>query len=106
MMYVLKYNMTDDNKKYCTKFPILENMLKFMVNISFCCDRDSMMTVFSRELDNDNKKIIKTLIKDYPCNILRHFKPELSEPELINYLHDNMQECTKNYQMLLDDDFN
>ena len=98
--YTLKYQLVnhelvdneliDNEYKKCTKLTVfndLDKLLGFMINVSFLCDPDDQMTVY-------NKETKKLIIKGYPSDILKHFKPELSEDELVTFFDDNLLDTT------------
>ena len=88
--YTIKYELIDDNTNKSTKLTVfndLESLLGFMINISFLCEEDAKMTVY-------NKETKEKIIEDYPCNILQHFKPEMSEEELYKYFWSKMLKKT------------
>lgn len=88
--YVLKYNFINDDKSISTeihRFTGDDNLLGFVINISFFCVKDSTMTVYD--------KVTKIrLIKGTPHEILKFFKPEFSEEQMKKYVQQHLKEPT------------
>lgn len=88
--YVLKYNFINDDKSVSTeihRFTGDDNLLGFVINISFFCVKGSNMTVYDKET-----KI--QLIKGTPYEIVKFFKPSLSDEQIKKYVQENLREQT------------